>query len=203
MLYGTQFGSEPSRNERQTGWSERGALRIRVENGVDRALTALQDEAVQRAAREVPLRVLRARVVVPVLRDCAADADHTAEPGVVEGILAATALDIAAPDQHGNGLIRRAGASDRRPLLRAQHRIVAIDVERLLTDELAAGRDLGGRLVVIEHQLCVDIGVLGELVMPQGAEAVARVGTLVVIGRPVVVQVVGGRTAGIRSCCRP
>ncbi len=68
-----------------------------------------------------------------------------------------------------------------------------MDAERLLTDELAAGRDLGGGLVVIEHQLRVDIRVLGELVMPKGAEAVARVGTLVVIGRPVVVQVVAGQ----------
>ena len=49
--------------------------------------------------------------------------------------------------------------------------------------------DLRDRLVVVEHQLGVHVGVLAELVVAHRAEAVTALRTLVVVQRAEVVQV--------------
>ena len=74
---------------------------------------------------------------------------------------------------------------------RGQERVVAVD--RGGVEEVAARGDLRDRLVVGEHQLRVDVGVLAELVVTHRAEAVAALRTLVVVQRAEVVQVASRR----------
>ena len=148
------------------------------------------DEVVLRSRVDGDARVLRRDVIAPGLVDGAAHARDRAERGVREGLQASAALDVAPPDvQRHRVAVRNFGraAADVGEAVDRQERVVAVDRSRV--EEVAARGHLRDRLVVVEHELRVHVGVLAELVVTHRAEAVAAFRTLVMVERAEVVQV--------------
>ncbi len=83
--------------------------------------------------------------------------------------------------------IMAAGAAESGGLLGRHERVVAVDLAGV--EEVAARGDLRDRRVIVEHQLRVDVGVVGQLVVTHCTEGVATVRTLEVVGRAEVVLV--------------
>ena len=176
-----------------------------IRNHVQRALDAVDLEVVQRPLVGLDLRVLHRSVVVPGVRDRAAHAEQAS--GTSCSRTPAGGRRLRRCDGQCRGLpncspaIVGRRAPEDAELLRRQERVVAVD--RVRVEEVAARGDLGDRRVVGEHQLRVDVGVLGQLVVTHRAEAVATVRTLVVVRRTEVVEVRAGverteRVAGRR-----
>jgi hypothetical protein len=161
-----------------------------VVDGVQRVLDARGREVVQERAVAFRLAVDAGHIVRPDVVDVALDADDQARGLVTDVVLAATAFDVAPPDEERRRVVRCEAeiAAPGLELLRRPERIAAAHLvsagEVAAAEKDAGGGDLRHRAVVHPHELAVHVGVLGDLVVGEDARGVALIGTLVVVQRP-------------------
>ena len=163
----------------------------RIQGAVDPA----GRQAVHEFAQRAHLGVLVRQIVAPDIGNLAPQPEHAAIRGVVQIILAITALDAAPADIHILDILLRQAvlATQGLKLLIGQKRIAAVQIP--LPEERARGSNLGGGAVVHEHQFGIGLDVFVQVVMSKGAGGPARIGPLKVIRGRVVV----GATVPVRE----
>ena len=152
---------------------------------------ARRDEVVERFRRSAAARILGRDVVAPGFVDRATKPANHAERAVRERLLAATAFHVAPADVHRARTCWRRSRPASQPISGSastgRSGLPQLIVAGL--EEVAGRGNLRDRLVVVEHQLRVDVGALAELVVAHRTEGITALRTLVVVQRAEVVQV--------------